>query len=102
MSETFVTTVIDNATGWATITMDRTEVLNAFAATLIAQLPAVLETLAEDNGVAAVVLAGAGKSFSAGADLNWLQRIAGYSENVTYQNRPSRASTARQAAGPSD
>ena len=81
MSETFVTTVIDNATGWATITMDRTEVLNAFDATLIAQLTADLETLAKHNGVTAVVLAGAGKSFSAGADLNWMQRMAGYSEH---------------------
>jgi len=81
MNQSFVNTVIDDASGLATVTMDRAEVLNAFDAALIAQLTADLETLAKDNGVTAVVLTGAGKSFSAGADLNWMRRMARYSED---------------------
>jgi methylglutaconyl-CoA hydratase len=53
---------------------------NAFDDRLIAELTQALESLGEDDGVRAVVLTGAGKSFSAGADLNWMRRMAGYSD----------------------
>lgn len=66
--------------GVATLTLSRPERHNAFDDTLIAALTAELEQLADDPAVRVVVLSGAGPSFSAGADLNWMRRMAGYSE----------------------
>jgi methylglutaconyl-CoA hydratase len=58
------------------ITLNRPEIHNAFDEHLIAQLTAALEDLAADASVRAVLLTGAGKSFSAGADLDWMRRMA--------------------------
>lgn len=66
--------------GVARITLAREEVHNAFNETLIAELTASLRSLATDPRVNVVVLAAKGRSFSAGADLNWMQAMAGYSE----------------------
>ena len=49
---------------------------NAFDETLIAEMTATLRALGADDEVRAVVLAGRGESFSAGADLNWMRRAA--------------------------
>lgn len=54
--------------------MNKPEVHNAFDETLIAELTEVLQALDADGDVRAVVLCGRGKSFSAGADLNWMKR----------------------------
>ncbi len=70
---------IDSA-GVARLTMNRPQIHNAFDDALIAQLTADLEALAANSEVRAVVLAAEGKSFSAGADLNWMRRMADYSE----------------------
>jgi methylglutaconyl-CoA hydratase len=51
---------------------------NAFNETLIAELTRALGELEADPAVRAVVLAGRGKSFCAGADLNWMKQMAGY------------------------
>ena len=64
----------------AHLTLSRPEVHNAFDDALIAELTAALEALAEDSSVRALVLAAEGKSFSAGADLGWMQRMAGYGD----------------------
>ena len=60
----------------ATLVLNRPQVHNAFDDTLISELTAALESLAGDAGVRALVLTGAGATFSAGADLNWMQRMA--------------------------
>jgi methylglutaconyl-CoA hydratase len=60
------------------VTMNRAERHNAFDDALIARLLEALEALAADPKVRVVQLRGAGKSFSAGADLNWMKRMAGY------------------------
>jgi methylglutaconyl-CoA hydratase len=60
----------------ATVQMQRPEVHNAFDAQLIAELTAALEHLDRDASVRAVVLSGAGSTFSAGADLNWMLGMA--------------------------
>lgn len=60
----------------ATIWMNRPILHNAFDETLIAELTAAFAALDEDEDVRVVVLAGRGKSFSAGADLNWMRRAA--------------------------
>ena len=68
----------------ATVLMDRPDVHNAFDDRLIAGLTAVFHRLGADAAVRVIVLAASGRSFSAGADLNWMKRMAAYSgdENV--------------------
>ena len=67
--------------GVAVLTMNRPAVFNAFDETLIAELDAAFAELGGDDGVRAVVLAGAGRHFSAGADLQWMQRAAAASQD---------------------
>jgi methylglutaconyl-CoA hydratase len=68
------------ARGVVWLTLDRPEIHNAFDDRLIAELTAELGRLSADDGVRVVVLTGAGRSFSAGADLNWMRRTASYGE----------------------
>jgi len=63
----------------AIVTLNRPGVHNAFNETLIAELTAALRALDRDEGVRAVVLSGAGESFCAGADLNWMRKMAAFS-----------------------
>ncbi|MEZ5464413.1 MAG: enoyl-CoA hydratase/isomerase family protein [Lysobacteraceae bacterium] len=62
------------------IQLDRPELHNAFNADMIAELTATLREADTDNGIRAVILGGNGKSFSAGADLNWMRGMAAFSE----------------------
>jgi len=64
----------------ARVTLNRPDLHNAFDDALIARLTEIADTLGTDDSVRAVVLAGEGKSFCAGADLNWMKRMAGYTE----------------------
>ena len=66
--------------GIASLTLNRPERHNAFDDVLIAELIDRLTALATDNSVRIVVLKAAGKSFSAGADLNWMRRMADFDE----------------------
>lgn len=70
--------------GVATLWMNRPDVHNAFNEQLIAELTAACRELDADDTVRVVVLAGRGKSFSAGADLNWMKRAgnASVEENI--------------------
>jgi methylglutaconyl-CoA hydratase len=63
----------------ATVTLNRPEVRNAFNEGLIAELTATFQSLGQDASLRAIVLAAAGKAFCAGADLNWMKAMAGYS-----------------------
>ena len=76
----FETLSIEHNHQVATVWMDRPEVFNAFNEQLIADLCQACEQLDADPGVRVVVLAGRGKHFSAGADLNWMRRAAEGSE----------------------
>jgi len=58
------------------VTMSRPTVFNAFDEAMIAELDAVFAALGGDAGVRVIVLAGEGKHFSAGADLQWMQRAS--------------------------
>ncbi len=75
-----VITIDQSPDGLATLTMNRPAIHNAFDDELVGELAAALEGLAGNEDVRVLVLAGAGKSFSAGADLNWMKRMADYSE----------------------
>ena len=63
------------------LTLNRPDVRNAFNDGMIAELSAWADAIAGDHGVRVVVLSGAGKVFSAGADLTWMARAAGYSRD---------------------
>ncbi|MGM0983412.1 MAG: enoyl-CoA hydratase/isomerase family protein [Pseudomonadota bacterium] len=72
-------TIDDRSVAW--LTLERPDVHNAFDDSLIAELNAHLERLhdaARHGEVRAVVLGSEGKSFSAGADLNWMKRMVEY------------------------
>ncbi|NYG32433.1 enoyl-CoA hydratase/isomerase family protein [Sphaerotilus montanus] len=62
--------------GVAQVTMARPAVFNAFDEQMIAELDAAFTQLAADDSVRVIVLAGEGKHFSAGADLQWMQRAS--------------------------
>jgi len=72
--------------GVATVTLNRPQIHNAFDDVLIADLTRTLERLEADAGTRLVVLTGNGKSFSAGADLGWMKRMASYSEAENLQD----------------
>ncbi len=70
--------------GAATITLSQPEIRNAFSDEVIAEITAAFETVAQHIDVRAVILAAEGPAFCAGANLNWMRRMADYSreENV--------------------
>lgn len=63
------------------VTLNRPEARNAFNEAVIAELAAWARATAADASVRACVLAGAGKVFSAGADIGWMAKMADYSED---------------------
>ena len=71
--------IVERKDGVGRITLNRPEVRNAFDDALIAALAKALAELDADSSVRVVVLAGNGPAFCAGADLNWMKRMAGYS-----------------------
>lgn len=62
----------------ATVTLDRPSLHNAFNETMIAQLTAAFTVLCDDDSVRVVLLRSTGKSFCAGADVNWMKRMVDY------------------------
>lgn len=72
--------------GVATVTINRPEKHNAFNETLVGELQDFFGRLARNPLVRVVVLTGAGKSFSAGADLNWMQEMANYSMEANLED----------------
>jgi methylglutaconyl-CoA hydratase len=64
------------APGVAQVTMARPAVFNAFDEAMIGELDAAFAQLIDDPAVRVIVLAGEGRHFSAGADLQWMQRAS--------------------------
>lgn len=64
------------ARGVAQVTMARPNVFNAFDETMIGELDEAFARLEADESVRVIVLAGEGRDFSAGADLQWMQRAS--------------------------
>jgi len=75
---------VDIRDGVARVTLDRPEVRNAFDEVVIKKLTQAFHEIAADSGIRVVVLAGNGTAFCAGADLNWMKRMAkyGHDENL--------------------
>ncbi|MEM1110446.1 MAG: enoyl-CoA hydratase/isomerase family protein [Pseudomonadota bacterium] len=77
MSE--VVKVSSDARGVFTVSLERPDKHNAFDDAIIAALSKAFEDIASTSSARVMVLSAAGRSFSAGADLAWMQRMAGYS-----------------------
>lgn len=85
--------------GVATIRLNRPDVHNAFDDALIAQLTAELQRVDALPETRVIVLAANGKSFSAGADLNWMKRMASYSEEENLRDARALANLMRTLHG---
>jgi methylglutaconyl-CoA hydratase len=70
---------IENAV--ATVTLNRPEVHNAFNEHVISNLIDCFERVENDDNIRVMILQSTGKSFSAGADLSWMKKMASYSED---------------------
>jgi methylglutaconyl-CoA hydratase len=81
----YVNVSIDDR-GIATVKLDRADKHNAFNAEIIAALTDALLEVGRNDDVRVVVLTGEGKSFSAGADLNWMKSMAEYSEEQNLED----------------
>jgi len=81
--------------GVATVTLNRPEIHNAFDEALIAQLTQTFVALDDDRDVRIVVLAGAGRSFCAGADLNWMRRMAAFGDDENLRDATALAAMLR-------
>jgi methylglutaconyl-CoA hydratase len=90
-----VVTRIDNR-GVATISMNNPDKHNAFDDSIIAQLSDAFENVGSDNSVRVVILASEGKSFSAGADLNWMKRMASYTREENFRDSQALAEMLRR------
>lgn len=72
--------------GVTTLTLNRPEIRNAFDDVLIHDLTVILERLAEDRSIRALVLTGAGKAFSAGAQIDWMRAAGEQGEHENFQD----------------
>lgn len=74
--------------GVATVTLNNPDIHNAFDDVMIADLLALFHQISEREDIRIMVLAANGKSFSAGANLGWMKRMANYSyeENLKDAN----------------
>jgi methylglutaconyl-CoA hydratase len=77
---------IDRQGATVSVRLARGKVHNAFDDALIGELTEALEQIDQDDGVRAVVLTGEGSTFSAGADLGWMRRMAQASEAENLQD----------------
>lgn len=73
-----------DARGVATATFNRPERANAYDEAMLTVLRLGLDRLARDERVRCLVIRGAGRHFQAGADIEWLGRVAGYSPAQAY------------------
>ena len=68
----------------ATVTLNRPEVRNAINTEMVDELLELFKYMADTDKVRVIVITGAGKSFCAGADMNWLKSIAEYDYDRNY------------------
>jgi methylglutaconyl-CoA hydratase len=74
--------------GIAKVCLNTPEKHNAFDDDIIQRLTTLFDQISQDNNIRVMILASTGKSFSAGADLAWMKRMAGYNyqDNLTDAN----------------
>jgi methylglutaconyl-CoA hydratase len=80
------------------VTLNRPDRHNAFDDTLITELTEALRSMEAEDGIRCVVLSSVGKSFCAGADLNWMRRVAGASQEENKRDAMALAALMRTLA----
>ena len=70
----------------AIVALNRPDVRNAFDDKLIANLTQAFREIDEDDSIRAMILMGNGSAFCAGADLNWMKRMASFSEKQNFND----------------
>ena len=83
--ESMINTSLD-ARGVMTIELNRPDVHNAFNDELIEKMISLFEKIEQDKHIRLIILSGAGKSFCAGADLNWMKSMKGYSKEENFED----------------
>ena len=80
----YETITVEIADCVARVTLNRNEIRNAFDDRMVAELTDAFHSIEDDDEAKVIILTGAGDAFSAGADLNWMKRMATYTfdENV--------------------
>jgi len=82
---TYKTIQLEKNNEVGTIWLNRPEIHNAFNEVMIAELISMFDEIKEMNDIRIIVLRGRGKSFCAGADLNWMRDVAKYSYEDNYK-----------------
>jgi methylglutaconyl-CoA hydratase len=80
MSDAYTRLKLEHDGAVASVVLNRPEIHDAFDDVTIVELTQAFEHLGADEATRVIVLRSTGKHFSAGADLNWMRRIADYSE----------------------
>lgn len=85
----FQTLLIERNNNLATIILNRPELHNAFNEVMIQELTEIFTLLSKDKKIRVITLTGNGESFCAGADLNWMKKMAGFTkkENLADSKR---------------
>jgi len=81
----FTTIRLSVASDIATISLSRPEIRNAFNEVMIREISSAFREVEKDESIRAVILKGEGKTFCAGADLNWMRDVASYSFEQNYE-----------------
>ncbi len=81
---TYTTLEIEISQHSGTIWLNRPAIHNAFNEVMISEVTKAFKQLAEDDEVRVILLRGRGKSFCAGADLNWMRDVAKYGYEQNY------------------
>ncbi len=84
----FTTVKYEKKDKLACVTFNRPEIHNAFNATVITEMQQIFDDIAQDDNIRVVLLTGKGKSFCAGADLNWMRGVIkqSFEENLAESN----------------
>ena len=77
--EKYETILVSQKDSVARITLNRPKVHNAFNEAMVAELQRAFADASQEKGIRVVVITGKGRSFCAGADLNWMRRVKDYS-----------------------
>ncbi len=85
MTTEYTTLKIDYKNAVATIWLNRPKIHNAFNEKMISEIIEAFDELIENKHVKVIKLRGEGKSFCAGADLNWMRDVANYSYEENYK-----------------
>jgi methylglutaconyl-CoA hydratase len=80
----YTTIKLEIRDGIATILLNRPNIRNAFNEVMIAELTAAFQVAGKMEDIRAIILKGEGKSFCAGADLNWMRDVSKYSYEENY------------------